>query len=65
MFGKPFSFKARIEPRTPARAALIKKTFAEAKTDVLSLADASNNGSLGDMQHLVDILESDPEATKH
>jgi hypothetical protein len=49
LFGKPQPYKAKLEARSPERAAIVRKEFAEAKTDVRSLADESNDGKLGTM----------------
>jgi hypothetical protein len=63
MFGKPHQFQATITPRSPERAAFMKKTFANATTSTLSLKEASESGKLGNMDYLVKILEEDPEST--
>jgi len=49
-------------PRSPARAAFVKKAFAKSTPEVRSLADESNDGNLGDIEELVKILEKDPES---
>lgn len=65
LFGKPQPYKAKLEARSPERAAIVRKEFAEAKTDVCSLADESNDGKLGTMEELVEILKKDPDVTIH
>lgn len=65
LFGKPYTFAAKLTPRSPERAEFMKKTFAGATTNVLSLKDASDNGKLGDISHLCEMLEADAESTAH
>jgi hypothetical protein len=65
LFGKSQPYKAKLEARSPERAAIVRKEFAEAKTDVRSLADESNDGKLGTMEELVETLKKDPDVTIH
>ncbi|KAH7080786.1 cytochrome P450 [Paraphoma chrysanthemicola] len=63
LFGKPELFKALITPRSKNHADVIRKSFAEATTDVRSLAEESASGNLGGMQEIVNALKLDPDCT--
>jgi hypothetical protein len=57
MFGKPHTYQAKVEPRSQEKSSFHQRYFCR------NLANASNCGKLCNMQHLLEILEQDPEIT--